>query len=107
MAWKIVGSDLYMAEEDFGVVLPTTFDGATLTANDTLQFVFKKQKNGEEILTKTFSAIEDNQFNFVLTREDSALFPVGSYVFRVDWLQDGNFMCNIVECANLRIGDKA
>ena len=49
MAWKIVGSDLYMAEEDFGVVLPTTFDGATLTANDTLQFVFKKQKNGEAL----------------------------------------------------------
>lgn len=106
MAWKVVGSDLYMTEEDFGVILPTTFGGATLTSNDTFQFTFKKQRNGEAILTKTFSAIEDNQFDFVLSEADSALFPIGNYVYRVDWYQDGNFMCNIVECGNLRVGDK-
>lgn len=105
--WKVIGTNLNMTEKDFGLVLPTTFSGTTLTANDTLLFTFKDKKNGETILTKSFTGIVDNTFDFVLTEADSDLLPVGSYVYSCDWYQDGAFMCNIVECGELKVGDKA
>lgn len=108
MAWIVDGNNLTMAEEDFGVGLPFEFQlGATLGANDTMQFVFKRSKNAEALVTKTFDSVTDNKVELVLTEEDSAKLPVGVYVYRLDWYQNGSFMDNLIPCATLKVVDKA
>lgn len=107
MAWSVNGNNLSKAEEDYGVELPLELSGMTLGAQDCIKIVFKDKKNGDVILEKDFSNIVDNTVNLVFTEEESALFPVGSYVYRLDWYQNGNFMCNIIECATLKVVDKA
>jgi hypothetical protein len=42
-----------------------------------------------------------------LTEEESALFPVGVYCYRLDWYQEGTFMCNIIPDAVFKVVDKA
>ncbi len=107
MAWDVNGHDLSKAEEDYGIELPLELSGMTLGAQDCIKITFKDKKNGDVILEKDFSNIVDNTVNLVFTEEESALFPVGTYVYCLDWYQDGNFMCNIIECANLKVVDKA
>lgn len=96
-----------MAEGDYGIALPVKISGTTLGAQDSIKLTFKDSVNGNEILSKTFDGITDNTVNLVLTEEESALFPVGGYVYSIDWYQDGNFMCNIILAASLRVVDKA
>lgn len=97
-----------MTEDDFGVALRTTFSGADLTSGtDIFRFTFKKEMNGEPILIKDFSTFVDNAFDFVLSQENSAKFPVGSYVFSVDWIQNGSFKCTLVEKGIFKVGDEA
>jgi 5-formaminoimidazole-4-carboxamide-1-beta-D-ribofuranosyl 5'-monophosphate synthetase len=96
-----------MVEGDYGLKLPVTVSGTTLASSDSLRFTFKAGRNGDTILTKEYENIVDNTIQFELSESESALFPVGSYVFSLDWYQDGNFMCNIIPCANLRVVDKA
>ena len=96
-----------MVEGDFGLELPITISGATFAAGDELCMTFKTAANGTTILTKTFGNIQNNTVKLVLTEEESALFAVGSYVYALDWYQDGVFLCNIIPCAGLRVVDKA
>jgi len=96
-----------MAEGDFGLLLPATVEGITFGENDSLKFTFKDTMNGETILEKDFSEAVDNTVQLVFTEEESELFPVGSYVYRLDWYQAGSFMCNIIEAANFKVVDKA
>ena len=105
--WEVNGNDIKMAEEDFGVRLPMTVHGTTLSAGDEIAFVLKNRMNGNTILTKTFSSIQDNTFNLVFTEEESELLKVGKYVYRLDWYQDGMFRCNIIPSAVFKVGDKA
>lgn len=105
--WDVSGNSLKMAEGDFGIILPVTVKGTTLASGDSLRFTFKDKKNGTEILTKEYPNIEDNTVDLVLTETESLKLPVGKYVYSVDWYQEGNFMCNIVECGDLEVGDKA
>lgn len=96
-----------MTEGDWGITIPMTVNGTTLTASDTIQLTFKDKINGADILQKTYSDIQNNTFNFSLTESESALFPVGVYVYRMDWYQDGAFMCCLVENATFKVVDKA
>lgn len=96
-----------MAEGDWGIQLPVTISGTTLTENDSLLFTFKDKKNGDVILTKEYSDITDNSVNLEFTEAESALFAPGSYVYSLDWYQNGNFMCNIILCGSFKVGDKA
>lgn len=105
--WAVQGVSLQMAEGDYGIQLPVTISGTTLTASDTLKFVFLTAKNGLVLLEKEFTNISDNTVNLELTEEESALFPPKMYVYRMDWYQDGNFMCNIIPEANFKVVDKA
>lgn len=107
MAWEVNGQNVSMVEGDYGIELPLTISGITLGALDCIKITFKDQKNGNVILEKEFSDFTKNTVNIVFTEEESALFPVGTYVYVLDWYQSGNFMCNIIECANLRVVDKA
>lgn len=105
--WFVQGSNLQMAEGDFGMELPVTVSGVTLGENDTLLFTFKDNANGNTILTKQFSNVSQNTVNLVFSSSESALFPVGIYVYSLDWYQNGHFMCNIILRSTLQVVDKA
>lgn len=96
-----------MSEGDYGIKLPVTVSGTTLTASDSLRFTFKDSRNGTVLLVKEFANIEDNTVDLEFTQEESALFGCGNYVYSLDWYQDGNFQCNIVEVGVFKVGDKA
>ena len=105
--WDVSGYNLQMAEGDYGLALPISISGTTLGAQDSIKLTFKTVINGDEILSKTFDGITDNTVSLELTEAESALFPVGKYVYRLDWYQNGNFMCNIIPSALFKVVDKA
>lgn len=105
--WDASGLQIQMAEGDFGVALPVIISGAELGANDSLKFLFKTAKNGALILEKDFDGITDNTVQVEFTEAESALFPIGKYVYSLDWYQDGNFLCNIIPVASFTVVDKA
>ena len=94
-----------MAKGDWGVELPVTVSGATFAANDSLKIVIK---NGETTLVeKEYTNITQNTVKLELTEAESALLPIGVYVYRLDWYQDGAFMCNIIPVSTFKVVDKA
>lgn len=105
--WNVSGTTLIMTEGDYGIKLPVTISGTTLAAGDSVKLTFKARQNGDELLVKDFDSITDNTVELELTEAEAALFPVGSYVYSLDWYQDGNFMCNIIPSAILKVVDKA
>lgn len=113
--WYVKGQELRMAEGDFGVALPLVISGTTFTENDQVKLTIKNKDNGTTILEKVFSDIvtrynngmTTNTVNLVLTDNESALLPVGSYVYCIDWYQSGAFMCNVIPTAPLKVVDKA
>lgn len=107
MAWNVTGQKLSMAEGDYGIALPVEISGVTLGEQDSIKLTFKASANGDEIFSKEFNGITDNTVELELTEEESELFPTGTYVYLLDWYQDGNFMCNIIPSANLSVVDKA
>lgn len=107
MAWEVNGQNLSMAEGDYGVELPLTISGIDLGASDCIKISFKDKKNGDVILEKEFNEFDHNTVNIVFSKTESALFPVGTYVYRLDWYQSGNFQCNIIESATLKVVDVA
>lgn len=107
MAWNVTGQNLSMAEGDFGIALPIEISGVTLGQQDSIKITFKTAVNGDEVFAKEFDGIVDNTISFELTEEESALLPVGSYVYCLDWYQSGNFMCNIIPSASIKVVDKA
>lgn len=105
--WAVNGQDLKMTEGDWGIQLPVTIDGTTLTANDELKLTIKTAINGDIVVEKTFSNISQNTVNLVFTEQESALFSVGTYVYALDWFQDGAFVCNIIPAALFKVVEKA
>lgn len=98
---------LQMTEGDYGVELPITIKGITLTQNDEIVITVKNRNNCNTVLVKSFTGIENNTVRFELTAEESALMKVGAYTYTLDWCQDGNFMCNIIPSAAFIVADKA
>jgi len=105
--WNVNGQTIRMAEGDWGIKLPVTLNGMTLTASDEVRFVIKTAVNGNVIVSKTFTNIAENTVDLELTEAESELLPVGSYVYLLDWYQDGAFMCNIITSADFKVVDKA
>lgn len=104
--WRTHTNSLSMAEGDFGIRLPVTVTGVTLTASDSLKFTFKTAKNGDEILVKEYTPT-NNEVPLEFTEEESELFPIGGYVYSLDWYQNGLFMCNLIPCGDFVVVDKA
>lgn len=104
--WAVYGNDLSMAEMDYGLKLPVIINGATFAENDEVKLTIKTAVNGETLIEKTYGAIVDNTVDFELTEAESSLLPVGCYVYRLDWYQDGAFMCNIIPYASFKVVDK-
>ena len=107
MAWYTNDATLRieMTEGDFGVELPLTVEGITLSANDVLNFVIVG--NGEEIISKVYDDIQENTITLVITEGETALLPVGGYAYRLDWYQDNAFMCNLAPMGAFIVGKKA
>ena len=103
--WNVNGNALNMTEGDWGVKLPVTVTGVTFAANDSLKFVIKNAET--TLIEKEFTNITQNTVNLGLTEADTLLLPVGSYVYRLDWYQDGAFMCNIIPISTFKVVDKA
>ena len=103
--WIVSGSNLSMVEGDYGLELPVTINGTEFTENDSIRITFKNAKNGTELLVKEYTP-DNKEIKLVLTEAESALFPVGVYVYSLDWYQDGNFMCNIIPIASFKVVDK-
>ena len=49
----------------------------------------------------------DNTVELSLTEAQSALLPVGDYVYALDWYRDEVFMCNIIPQGVFRVVKKA
>lgn len=105
--WNVNGQDLKMCRGDWGIRLPITVSGVTLSNNDELLFVLKKQDSGSAIITKTFSHIVNNTINLEFTENESNLLPVGGYVYSLDWYQNGAFLCNIIPSSLFKVVAKA
>lgn len=105
--WEVYKHTLQMVEGDFGLALPFDVKGTTITANDVLRFTFKDKLNGETLLTKEYTNIQQNSASLEFTEAESALFPVGDYVYSLDWYQDGLFMGNLIKCAAFKVVEKA
>lgn len=105
--WNVKGNDIEMVVGDFGVEFPVTVSDATFAENDKLKFTFKSAATGGTILVKEFDSIAQNTVQLMLTEAESALFPVGSYVYSLDWLQPGVFMCSVVPAAAFKVVAKA
>ena len=105
--WMVNGQTLKMVEKDFGIELPISVSGVTLTEHDSILFTLKTRENGETLLTKTFSNISQNTIKLEFTESESEALEVGSYVYSLDWYQDGVFLCNIIPIASFKVVDKA
>ena len=105
--WAVSGYSLKMVEGDFGFQLPITIEGTTLTAEDCIKIEIKDKRNGETVLVKDFTNIEDNTFSLELTESESELLSVGFYVYNLDWYQSGRFLGNIITGATFKVVDKA
>lgn len=105
--WVVNGQDLKMTEGDYGVELPITFSDATLTNADAMKLTIKAAPNGTALIEKTFTGISENTVILKLTAAESALLPVGKYVYLLDWYQDGEFLCNAIPNAAFKVVDKA
>lgn len=103
--WNVNGITLNMTEGDWGVKLPVTVTGVTFTANDSVRI--KIQRDETTIIEKEYTNITQNTFDLEFTEAESALLPVGSYLYSLDWYQDGAFMCNIIPSGMFLVGDKA
>lgn len=106
--WNVIPvNGLQMVEGDYGIELPVSVTGTTIGPSETLKFTFKDKVNGTIIMEKDFVPVTDNTVNLVFTEEESALFPVGQYVYSIDWFSDGVFSCNILPAAQFKVVDKA
>ena len=103
--WNVNGITLNMTEGDWGVKLPVTVTGVTFTANDSVRI--RIQRDETTIIEKEYTNITQNTFDLEFTEAESALLPVGSYLYSLDWYQDGAFMCNIIPSGMFLVGDKA
>lgn len=104
--WNVSGINISMTEGDYGIPLPMTIKGATISAQESVKITFKKQKNGNAILVKEYS-FTNNTAWLEFTANESALFPVGQYYYTIDWYRNGVFLCNIVPVGSFNVGGKA
>lgn len=103
--WNSSGLNLSMARGDYGVQLPITINGATFNEND--EFKFRISQNGIKLVEKTFTSIAENTIDLTLTEEEANKLPVGTYVYALDWYQNGVFMCNVVPMSIFKVVEKA
>ena len=103
--WKADGNNIQMTVGDYGIKLPISVSSITVGQYDEMRFKIANQNAA--ILELTFSNISDNTIDLELTAEQSAKLRVGSYLYSLDWYQNGSFMCNLIERALFKVVAKA
>lgn len=103
--WNVNGINLMMTEGDFGVRLPVYINGVTLGQNDSVKIAIISSTG--PVVERVFDNISGNKAYLVLSEQETAMLPVGDYKYRLDWYQNGSFMCNIIPSASFRVVDKA
>lgn len=98
--WAVDENDISMCEGDYGVELPISIDGAELADTDAFRITIKDAMNGTEIVSVDF--VDALSLNSI----ETALLPVGKYVYSLDWYRDGEFLCNIIPKAKFTVVDK-
>lgn len=91
--WNACGNDIQMTAGDYGITLPITITGVSLTSADEIRLAIKSRS--ATVLEKVMTP-EDNTVELLLTAEESETLTPGAYTYNLDWYQDGVFMCNIV-----------
>lgn len=100
--WQASGNCIRMTRNDFGVGLPLSFPETEISEEDTLAFTIKKE-NGPVLVRKTYTSITGRSIEVVLTKEESAKLPVGSYVWKVDWFRGQEFLCCLAQPAPFKV----
>ena len=104
--WKVDGNKLQMTVGDYGVKLPVTINGIAITQSDSFRFTFVDAANKNQILTKVFSDVQESELDLEFTEGESSLFVVGYYLYSLDWFQNGNFMCNLIDEGSFKVVKK-
>lgn len=102
--WRTDGNDITMVVGDYGIILPISVRGVTIGQYDKMRVKIGNQNAA--ILELTFSNIADSAINLELTAEQSAKLKVGSYLYSIDWYQNGAFMCNLIPVSKFRVVTK-
>lgn len=103
--WVTSWTSVQMTEGDYGIDLPFNFADITFSSTDTIRFTVKTAPNASAaLLEKDFIATNPIALN--LTEAETALFPVGNYVYSVDWFRSGTFLYNLVANASFKVVDK-
>lgn len=104
--WAAVGTNLKMAEGDYGVPIVFSIKNVEFSGFDSIRLTVKDTVNGTGIFTKTISDLSGNTFQIMLTSAESALIPVGEYVYALDWYINDVFLCNLVPVGLITVLDK-
>lgn len=84
-----------MTEGDFGIPLPIKINGTEILEDDVISFKILDEKN--EIIKKEYTNINNNQFDFTLTHEESNKLKPGFYYYIIDLYKNDEFMNNIIK----------
>ena len=101
---------LEMVEGDFGLTLPIELeveDDETITSEDSFSIKIYQGINGQAIIEKSYSDIQDNTIDFELSKTESESLPVGTYYYDLDWYQGESFLGNIIARARFLVKEKA
>lgn len=104
--WVATGKNLQMSEGDYGVALQYKMKGITFDVADSVKITIKTDLDGAELVTKTYSNIQNNTVPISFTAAESAKLKPGDWVYILDWYRDGTFMYNIVNGASFKVVDK-
>ncbi len=104
--WAVIGNDLKMTEGDYGLQVPIKLIGGTITASDEFRILINDARDQATIIEKHYSNIQDDKILFELTEAESALLPIGSYLWGLDWYQSGAFMDNLIPMSSFKVTKK-
>lgn len=96
--FRVKNKNIYMTENDFGVVLPIKFISGDVLETDTIKFIIYKEKNEDEkeiIITKDFSVV-DNILEFELTKEESVLLEKDVYKYGIKQYRDNDLVDTVI-----------
>ena len=108
--WALItedGANVSFVEGDYGIILPINVSGIDIASDDTIKVTVKDSKNGTTVVEKTITGVTDNVIPLSFNATESASLTPGKYVYNLDWYHNSTFLCNIVNCAMLKVVDKA
>ena len=108
--WNTKGknsTDLIMDEGDYGVEVDVGILGVSISSSDVIKIEVRHVKNGDIVLEKEYTNItSDDTIQLSWTEAETELLTPGTYVYNLDWYQNGVFMCCIVNNSKLQVRDK-